>query len=407
MESLFAMLCAMEDELQKSNRATREDFGKEPFRIFFPAGVIAGVVGVALWPLHFSGAVAFYPGQAHVRLMAYGFFGAFIFGFLGTALPRMLSARPFGFRNVVILLGIYSAMLVAYTAGKIVWGDALLLGLLVVFASIVIPRALHRKDTPPPGFVLVMLAWVCVITGAVLAILQSRMELDLFWVNLQRLLSSQGFVLLPILGIGPFLLPRFFGLESTHDFPEMTRPSGAWIRKAILAMVTGLVVIGSFVLEARGEFRWGHGVRFAACLVYLGLEFPFAKAPRLSSALGASLWVAFSILLAGFLTVAVFPEYRVGLLHLTLVGGFAVITFVVATRVVFGHSGNIQRLKTGNRWLLVAVGMMLFGMATRISGDFWPKIMASHYNYGAVLWAAGVALWAWKVLPKVRMVEKE
>lgn len=398
---------AMEVKVEKPGRATIADYGKEPFRVFFPAGVLAGILGVALWPLHFSGIVSFYPGQAHVRLMAYGFFGAFIFGFLGTALPRMFSARPFGLRNVALLGVVYSAMVIAFAAGKIVWGDALLLVLLLLFFTIVIPRALQRKDTPPPGFVLVGLAWMCVIAGAVLAIFQTRMELDLFWVNLQRLLSSQGFVLLPILGIGPFLLPRFFGLESTHDFPEMTRPSSAWLRKALLALMAGLAVIASFVLEARGEFRWAHGLRFATCLIYLGLEFPFSRAPKFSSSLGASLRVAFAILLAGFLTVAVFPEYRVGLLHLTLVGGFAVITFVVATRVVFGHSGNLPGLKTGNRWLLVAVGLMLFGMATRISGDFWPKIMASHYNYGALLWAAGVLIWAWKVLPKVRQVDRE
>lgn len=389
------------------NRASLEDFGKEPFRVFFPCGVLAGILGVALWPLHFWGIVNFYPGQAHVRLMAYGFFGAFIFGFLGTALPRMLSAQPFGLRNVALLLGLYAAMVAAFGAGKIVWGDALLLGLLVSFLGIVIPRAVGRKDTPPPGFVLVGLAWACVATGAVLAVMQSRSELDLFWINLQRLLSSQGFVLLPILGIGPFLLPRFFGLESTHDFPEMTRPSGLWLRKAAFAFVTGLVIIGTFVWEARGGYQWAHGIRFVACLVYLACEFPFSKAPKLASALGASLRLAFVTLLAGFLIVALYPAYRVGLLHLTLVGGFAVITFVVATRVVFGHSGNLQKLKTGNKWLIVAVVLMLFGMATRISGDFWPKIMASHYNYGAILWAAGVLLWACKVLPKVLLVEKE
>jgi uncharacterized protein involved in response to NO len=161
------------------------------------------------------------------------------------------------------------------------------------------------------------------------------------------------------------------------------------------------------VIEAQGQFRWGHGIRFAACLVYLALEFPFAKAPKFSNALGASLRVAFAVLLAGFLTVALFPEYRVGLLHLTLVGGFAVITFVVATRVVFGHSGNSEKLKTGNKWLIISVGLMLFAMATRISGDFWPKIMASHYNYGAIMWATGVLIWAWKVLPNVRRVDKE
>jgi len=62
-------------------------------------------------------------------------------------------------------------------------------------------------------------------------------------------------------------------------------------------------------------------------------------------------------------------------------------------------------LQGRNRWLLVAIGLMLFAMATRISGDFWPKIMASHYVYGAIVWIAGVLLWSYYVLPKVRQVE--
>ena len=50
---------------------------------------------------------------------------------------------------------------------------------------------------------------------------------------------------------------------------------------------------------------------------------------------------------------------------------------------------------------------MLFGMGTRISGDFWPKIMASHYIYGALLWIGGALVWAFYVLPKVRLAEAE
>jgi uncharacterized protein involved in response to NO len=55
----------------------------------------------------------------------------------------------------------------------------------------------------------------------------------------------------------------------------------------------------------------------------------------------------------------------------------------------------------------VAVTLMLVAMATRISGDFWPNIMVSHYNYGAIFWAAGVLLWSWKVLPKVFLADPE
>lgn len=92
---------------------------------------------------------------------------------------------------------------------------------------------------------------------------------------------------------------------------------------------------------------------------------------------------------------------------MTLVGGFAVITFVVATRVLFGHSGNIKLLQQRARWFVIALFLMLFGMTTRISGDFWPKIMASHYIYGALLWIAGVILWGIYTLPKVLQVDDE
>ena len=83
------------------------------------------------------------------------------------------------------------------------------------------------------------------------------------------------------------------------------------------------------------------------------------------------------------------------------------ITFTVATRVIFGHSGQLERLKGKNRWLLVSIGLMLFGMATRISGDFWPNIMGSHYSYGAIIWTTGVLLWCFYALPKVLQIETD
>jgi uncharacterized protein involved in response to NO len=89
------------------------------------------------------------------------------------------------------------------------------------------------------------------------------------------------------------------------------------------------------------------------------------------------------------------------------VGGFAIITFMVATRVVFGHGGQLAKLRKRNAWLFVAVALMLTGMATRISADFIPKVLASHYIYGALFWSAGLMLWAGFVLPKVLIAERE
>jgi biopolymer transport protein ExbB/TolQ len=40
---------------------------EEPFRIFFPLGLIFAATGVALWPLFFLGAVSFYPATRNSR----------------------------------------------------------------------------------------------------------------------------------------------------------------------------------------------------------------------------------------------------------------------------------------------------------------------------------------------------
>ena len=66
----------------------------EPYRVFFPLGILFGLSGVSLWPLYFSGLHKFYPGIMHARLMIEGFLGAFIVGFLGTAGPRLTGTAP-------------------------------------------------------------------------------------------------------------------------------------------------------------------------------------------------------------------------------------------------------------------------------------------------------------------------
>lgn len=386
----------------RSRRLSVRDVAQEPFRIFFPAGFLAGLLGVLLWPLHLKGLVAVYPGICHARLMAHGFFGGFILGFLGTALPRMLSAKPFRIGEVLVLLGLYGAMVLAYVGAKVPAGDGLLLTLLVVFGCLLTSRIRQRRDMPPPGFVLVALAFACLATGTVLSLLLAKQdEPAMFWVSLQRLLSYQGFVLLPILGVGAFIIPRFFNLPNQQDFPESRTPPPGWTAKAGAAAAAGALILVSFVVEAAGGYRLGAGVRLAVIAIYLAREIPIHRAPGPSNALASSLKVAFALLLSGFLAILLDPTHRIAVLHLTLIGGFAVITLTIATRVVFGHSGNRALFTARNRWLKISVALMLFAMVTRISGDFWPAIMASHYIYGALLWAGGALLWAGYVLPKV------
>src|SRR5208283_5988433 len=117
-----------------AERVGWRDLAAEPFRIFFPAAVAVGLVGVALWPLYALKVADFYPGVSHARLMAHGFFGGFIVGFLGTALLRMLSSFPLTAGEAGVSLALYLTMAGAYARAKIVLGDELFLVWLGFFA---------------------------------------------------------------------------------------------------------------------------------------------------------------------------------------------------------------------------------------------------------------------------------
>lgn len=392
-------------DLRKPSIAVR--VAAEPYRVFFPLATLAGLTGVALWPLHLGAWLETYPGTAHARLMVHGFFFGFILGFLGTALPRVVGARPLSPGWLVLWLGAYVTMVASLVTGHVLAGDVgflSLIGLLLAFAA---TRFRMRTDLPPPGFALVGIGLSCGIAGGFIGVASGLREIDPFWIMLQRLLSYQGLVLLPVLGVGGFLLPRFFGLPNRQDLPESRTVTRAWLGSAAVALSVGGLIVASFVVEALGHGRVAHAVRGLVAAAYLVRQVPFHRSKIPKNAVSWVLRAGFAAAWLGLLTIAVFPEWRVALLHTTLVGGLAVITFVVATRVIFGHSGNLRLLSLRNRWLWIAWGLMIFGMLSRIVGDFLPRIMASHYNYGAACWIAGVLLWAAYVLPKVCVFEEE
>ena len=150
---------------------------EEPFRVFFPLGVLVSVAGVSLWPLLYAGWLPFYPGVSHARLMMGGFIGAFSLGFLGTSLPRMMSTHHLRAWELLVLLSAYLAAVVAYAANRVVLGDAaLLLTLAFFFVLMAVRLVWQRQDVPPPGFVLVVLGWMAAMSGLLMFLLEGGSE---------------------------------------------------------------------------------------------------------------------------------------------------------------------------------------------------------------------------------------
>jgi uncharacterized protein involved in response to NO len=113
----------------------------EPFRIFFPLGLLLGAVGVMLWPLYVWHVIGFYPANTHVRLMIEGMMGSFIIGFLGTAGPRLLDALPLTAAEASALLALQIVSSLLHLAQEQTAGDIVFLALLLFFVGVMATRA--------------------------------------------------------------------------------------------------------------------------------------------------------------------------------------------------------------------------------------------------------------------------
>ena len=383
------------------------DFHHEPFRIFFPVAVLAGLIGVALWPVMLLRWTEIYPGPSHARLMVQGFFAGFIFGFLGTSMPRLVAARPLSAPEAFSLLSLFLGNVVANTVGMNALADGIFVGEILLLFVMLRNRCHHGMDRPPPSFVLVGLSFACAFVGTAIHLAGRRWELSQPLELFARLVSYHGFVLLCILGAGGFLLPRFLGLGVRRKYADSAVASPEWKRTAGVAAGTGVLIVVTFVLEALGWNRIAGTARAVVIIAYLAYEMPLEQLRWSWRGVQWQLIVGLVCIPLGVLAAGWFFSARLTWLHLELVGGFALITTGVATRVVFGHSGGRDKVERFHPWLTAAAVLMLAGLASRITGDFLPRIQTTHYFYGAACWMAGAIVWAICVLPRVLRPDPE
>lgn len=364
----------------------------EPYRVFFPIGMLAGIWGVLMWPLMYGGWLKFYPGEAHIRIMTEGFMGAFVVGFLGTAFPRLSGNRSWSVPGLLGMLALWAGMMWCHSTNRVAMGDgwfAAMLGLLLFGMA---SRWLRgNQDTPPPGFVLALAGVLGALVAAGYLAVAERPSIEAW--KFARLWLFQGFLLLPLMGIGPFVLPRLLGKPSTHSFDDSPTPPPGWWRKATMAAAAGLFVSAGFALEAFGHAAAGQGLRAAVILGWFAMETPLLGKAKVATTPGNAARWSLAGLAAGLVCAAIWPLARVGSLHLFFVSGLGLVTLAVGTRVVLGHAGRHDLLGGRILWLRWVIGLLILAAATRMTSDFLPAVRVSHHIYAAWTWIVAGMVW--------------
>jgi len=370
---------------------------QEPFRLFFPLGVLLAWVGVGHWLLYTLGVTATYSCLGHGFVQLEGFLVAFASGFLLTAIPRRTQSPPPG-RATLWVVGL---ALVAATAGAAAerWATGQIaylvaLAVLLGFAGrrFVGARAGRR---PPPSFVLVPLGVAAGAGGAALVLAWAVLGAPAWTLGLGRLFVEQGVFLCLVVAVGGLLLPLMGGAAPPGDLG--TAPGT--VRAAAGYAALGVIILGSLVAEQAGAVRAAPLVRAAAVVVGLVAAGGAAR-PRRP---GLNRWVAWAavwLVPAGLAASGLWPDLRVAALHLTFIGGFALLAFAVATHVALGHLG-LEAIRDG-RPLVVIVVAATFGLATlaRVAADASGAYFV-HLGWAAGLWLLGSAAWLAVVGPKL------
>lgn len=372
----------------------------DAYRYFFPAGLVMGLWGVLLWIL-FPWNLVEYPGLRHPEIMSGGFFLFFVSGFLMTAAPKFTSSfEPTRWDQRLSFIFIASLFVSLLPESRIYFYfvEVLLFGFLAYFLA---RRFLHRKSNPPDSFLFVGFGVAIGFLGSGIFFLGEIVKLSGELHTLARLFLLQGYLLCLVLGVGSRLVPALLGWTAAPTEAGRVKPRlGIFAALAVVLLIT-------FILES---LRFQILSQVLRALVVSCVAFGFWKLHRLPKRRAVQslwLWVSAWSLLLGQWSICFFPDYRIHLLHVVLVSGLALMTFMIASRVILAHGRHDMEWEKTSKGLFFGGLLLCLAGFTRLSAAFAPHIYQSHLLYAAYTWTLGLLIWGAFFLPKIYRVKTE
>ena len=370
----------------------------EPFRIFFPLGVLFAWIGVSHWLTYAIGVTATYSCRFHGLLQMQAFMVAFAVGFLLTAVPNrtrtpVATRMETGALATALIATTAAAMADCWVISEIAYAGALVL--LAVFAlRRFLGRAAGRR--PPAAFMLVPIAALQGIGGAVLIAAAEFQNAPAWTSNLGRLMVEQGVFLCLAVGVGGLILPLIGGAPPPPDLDSS--PHEAW--KALAYGSAGAGIFASFLLEQGGFERGGPLLRAAIVALALGLGGGVWRPPGKTGVHRRLVWLSTWLMPLGLIVSGLWPDYRVPALHILFIGGFSLLAFGVATHVALGHL-NMEQLALGRPLAVIVLGTaFMVALLIRFTADA-SETYFSHLGWAAAIWILGSAVWLIFFAPKM------
>jgi uncharacterized protein involved in response to NO len=359
---------------------------RDPFRIFFPLGVLLLLLGILIWVPRIWDAEN-YPVLLHRTLVLNGFMTAFIGGFLFTAVPRFSRTEFASGREVTVLFLLIVSGLIAgfFGSERLVFLASGMTGLWILF--FLIRRIRKRKANPPYSFLFLFVGLILWVISGVSSFFGAPEEM--------KELHYHGAVMAIILGVGSRLLPGILGHTEIVNHQKKLYEAPVPLYRTLPAgfALLMLAYICSFFLPPDLSTKV-----CALVVMIIGLSYwKLSQFPKEKTALTISLWICGWLIVLSYILRALWSEGMIHGSHAFFINGLVLLSFLVATRVIQSHGPQDKNLENW-KGLYVVTALIFLASATRVSAYLLPERYLSHLGYASLLLLAAILIWSMKFL---------
>ncbi len=375
---------------------------REPYRLFFPLGIALAWAGVAHWLLHALGILEDFRPIFHAMTQIQGFLTAFAVGFLFTMIPRRTESEPPAVWQLAVgaiapIATSVCAWFELYALSQLFWIALLTMMLGFIFTRF---RAAKAKRRPPNSFVWIPTAFIVGIVGSVLTGLGAALGSSTWWLHdLGRGLVLQGVFLALIAGVSGLAIPLMTRGEPPADSTSNRRDR--WVRA--LHLLGAIALIASFVIEQRVSLSAALLLRFAIITAVLLFGAELHRLPRGPGLNRWLIWSSAVFVPLGYLLAGIFDTHARGLLHVSFIGGFALLTLSVSTQVTLAHGGFRDLLASRPLRLYALGGAVLLALAPRVLMEVDPDRYFVWMGTAAAFFLAATLAWMSMVARSLRI----
>ena len=354
----------------------------EPYRFFFPLGILFLLWGASVWvPLIWTGDD--YPVLAHRYLMLNGFVSCFVGGFLMTAVPKFSQTWPAKSWEVLplvffTLMGVFFAY--SEHSKEVFLISSIQPLLILIF---LVSRIFKRKANPPYSFLFIFVGLALWFISAMLSLFVDE---DAF-----KPLHYEGAICCLILGVGSRLIPGILGhieiVQSQRSLYERPIP----LLKTVPLHFAALIIIfiaSYFSPEAMAAYMRG------IVVVIIGLYYwRLYRAPQTKTALTWCIWFSAWMILISFILKVLWADGAIHLGHSFFINGIVLLVLLIATRVIQSHGPQQAELENRKRIYLVTF-LLFMAACTRVFAFIMPDLYLSHLAYSALMLLLAVVIWS-------------